>query len=198
MKTRWYRLVAGLCLFLICGAGPIPSSAQTPPQFTRALKLTNNEIALTFTTPSARAYRIETSSNILDWQPLITFPTNIGLSLSHTDTAAPFIEDRFYRAALLGGSNIFSGDHLDTANGELIIHPHQHAALILRWNGKVIHIQAQFRAYADYADAADDYGRLLSGNSRYQHAFAYKNAPSSSWRRSRGPAMPPIRIMRRI
>ena len=44
-------------------------------------------------------------------------------------------------------------------------------------NGKVIHIEAQFRAYADYADAANDYGRLLSGNSRYQRAFAYKNAP---------------------
>jgi flagellar protein FlgJ len=44
-------------------------------------------------------------------------------------------------------------------------------------NGKVIHIQAQFRAYTDYADAADDYGRLLSGDSRYQGAFAYKHAP---------------------
>jgi type VI secretion system secreted protein VgrG len=44
-------------------------------------------------------------------------------------------------------------------------------------NGKVIHMKAQFRAYTDYADAADDYGRLLSEKSRYQGAFAYKNTP---------------------
>jgi flagellar protein FlgJ len=44
-------------------------------------------------------------------------------------------------------------------------------------DGKVIHIKDQFRAYTGYADAADDYGRLLSENSRYKGAFAFKNDP---------------------
>jgi len=44
-------------------------------------------------------------------------------------------------------------------------------------NGKVIHIKAQFRAYRDYADAADDYGRFLNENTRYRSAFASKKDP---------------------
>jgi len=44
-------------------------------------------------------------------------------------------------------------------------------------NGKVIHIKDQFRAYKDYADAADDYGRFLNQNSGYKPCFRYKNNP---------------------
>jgi len=126
-------------LFLL-GAGAMPLAGQTF-QFTRAQRATNGDVNLTLSTPPpSRAYRIEVSSNIVDWQSLITFPTNVGLSLSHTDSAAPYLNGRFYRGLQVSGSNIFSGDHLDTTNGEVIIHPHQHAAIILRWNGKVIHI----------------------------------------------------------
>ena len=42
-------------------------------------------------------------------------------------------------------------------------------------NGKVIHIKDTFRAYTDYADAADDYGRFLNENKRYAAAFATKD-----------------------
>jgi flagellar protein FlgJ len=43
--------------------------------------------------------------------------------------------------------------------------------------GKVIHIKDQFRAYKDYEDSADDYGRFLNENARYRAAFTYKNKP---------------------
>jgi flagellum-specific peptidoglycan hydrolase FlgJ len=44
-------------------------------------------------------------------------------------------------------------------------------------NGKVIHKTDTFRSYTDFADSADDYGRFLSGNVRYRHAFVFKNDP---------------------
>jgi hypothetical protein len=46
-------------------------------------------------------------------------------------------------------------------------------------NGKVIHIKDTFRAYADYAESADDYGRFLSENKRYKSAFSYSDKPNS-------------------
>ncbi len=43
--------------------------------------------------------------------------------------------------------------------------------------GKVIHEKDTFRAYTGFSDAADDYGRFLSENARYKHAFAVKQDP---------------------
>ena len=42
-------------------------------------------------------------------------------------------------------------------------------------NGKVIHIEAKFRAYNDYEESADDYGRFLNENKNY--AAAFKTTP---------------------
>ncbi|MDB5863674.1 MAG: flagellar protein FlgJ [Betaproteobacteria bacterium] len=44
-------------------------------------------------------------------------------------------------------------------------------------NGKKVTIQDSFRAYTDFADAADDYGRFLSTNPRYKDCFTVKNDP---------------------
>lgn len=43
--------------------------------------------------------------------------------------------------------------------------------------GKKITTQDSFRAYKDFDEAADDYGRFLSTNARYQGCFAYTNDP---------------------
>jgi hypothetical protein len=45
-------------------------------------------------------------------------------------------------------------------------------------NGKVIHINDTFRAYADFAESADDYGRFLNENKRYKAAFSYTKQPN--------------------
>lgn len=45
-------------------------------------------------------------------------------------------------------------------------------------NGKVIHINDTFRAYADFAESADDYGRFLNNNKRYKPAFSYTKQPN--------------------
>ena len=114
-------------------------SAQTPPQFTGVQPLTNKEIRLTITAPTGRSYRVETTTNAQDWSGLFTFATNVTTSLQHTDAAAPYVPARFYRAAQLTGTNILSGDHLNTADGDVVIRPLYHATFVLNWNGKLIY-----------------------------------------------------------
>jgi L-ascorbate metabolism protein UlaG (beta-lactamase superfamily) len=114
-------------------------NAQTAPQFTGLQPLTNQEVRLTLTATTGRSYRIESTTNAQDWNGLFTFPTNVATSLQHTDSAAPFLPARFYRAAQLTGSNILSGDHLNTAEGDVIVRPVDHAGFVLGWNGKWIY-----------------------------------------------------------
>src|SRR5207237_1904748 len=37
------------------------------------------------------------------------------------------------------GSNIFTGDHLVTTNGDVVIHPLVHASFVMSWNGKTVY-----------------------------------------------------------
>jgi L-ascorbate metabolism protein UlaG (beta-lactamase superfamily) len=39
----------------------------------------------------------------------------------------------------LGGTAPITGDHLATTNGDLVIHPINHASFVMRWNGKTIY-----------------------------------------------------------
>jgi L-ascorbate metabolism protein UlaG (beta-lactamase superfamily) len=109
--------------------------AQQSPQFTVIRQLTNQEIALTLSAPTGINYRIDTGTNLMNWNPLVTFPTNTVNSLLYTDSATPFMSGRYYRAHDVTGNYVFSGDHLQTTNGDVIIHPLYHASLVLNWNG---------------------------------------------------------------
>lgn len=44
-------------------------------------------------------------------------------------------------------------------------------------NGHYVSKVQTFRAYLDYSESADDYGRFLAENKRYKPAFAYKDQP---------------------
>ena len=128
-------------LFLMgfCSLLPNQLGAQSF-QFTQIQQLTNQDIVLNLSAPTGQAYRIESADSLDVWQPLITFPTNNATSLSHTDGAAPYLTERFYRALELAQPSVLSGDHLATTNGDVILHPHQHAAIILGWNGQYIYV----------------------------------------------------------
>jgi L-ascorbate metabolism protein UlaG (beta-lactamase superfamily) len=138
MKTRklhfWKAL--GLCAL---GAGALISLHAQSLQFTGVQLLTNNEAALTFTAPTGRAYRLESSTNAMDWNGLVTFATNVTTSLQHTDSAAPYLPTRYYRATQLSGTNLVAGDHLVTTNGDVIIQPRNHATFVMQWNGMMIY-----------------------------------------------------------
>jgi L-ascorbate metabolism protein UlaG (beta-lactamase superfamily) len=139
MKTWRLYFLTALSL-LILSTGPWTRVNAQSPQFTGVQLLTNQEMALTVTAPVGSAYRIEAATNLSTWNAIVTFPTNLITSLRYTDSAAPYLEGRFYRALQLVGTNSLSGDHLSTTNGDVIIHPHQHAAIIFSWDGKIIYI----------------------------------------------------------
>jgi L-ascorbate metabolism protein UlaG (beta-lactamase superfamily) len=124
-------LAAGGCLSWL--------AAQESLQFTGIQALTNRELQLTLTAPAGAGYRIEATTNAPDWQGLVTFPTNLTSTLQHTDSAAPFLPARFYRAATVPGPSVLSGDHLPTPEGDAILHPLFHASLVLQWNGLTIY-----------------------------------------------------------
>jgi len=124
--------MAGVSLILL-SMGTSPLWGQSL-QFTGVQPLANDELALTLSAPIGRAYRVETSTNATDWSGWFTFPTNTSSTLQHTDSAAPFLSARYYRASQLSGTNNLSGDHLSTTNGEVVIHPVDHAGFVLQWN----------------------------------------------------------------
>ncbi len=145
MKTRSRHFLAGIFLFTCCAGCLVWLRAQQSPQFTAIRRLTNSEIALTLSAPTGLNYRIDAATNPPAWEGLVTLPTNTTTTLQHTDSAAPYFNTRYYRAVQLAETNVFTGDHLATTNGELIIHPLFHATFVMNWNGTII-----------YNDPADD------------------------------------------
>jgi len=139
MHARRLKSMAGLSLLIAGLTGPARLEAQTF-QLTAVRRLTNSEMAVAFTAPVGRTYRLETANNVSEWAGLFTFPTNTTPSLSYTDSAAPFLATRYYRGVQLTGSNLISGDHLATSNGEVILQPRNHATFVLQWNGKMVYL----------------------------------------------------------
>ncbi len=124
--------VLALCL---SGFGAAALAQQTA--FTAIERQTNKEIILRLSVRTGLAYQIETSSDLGRWDPLSTLR---GSTLNqYTDSAAPFLNGRFYRALELSGTNVLTGDHLSTAEGDAIVHPINHASFFMSWNGLAIY-----------------------------------------------------------
>src|SRR5262249_21402291 len=135
MRTRFSK--AALSLALIAGCLPW-LGAQETPRFTGVRPLTNREIALTLSVSNGVNYRLDSATQLPQWSPWVTL-TATASSLQVTDSAAPFLSQRFYRAEQLSGTNIFTGDHLVTADGDVVFHPVGHASFVMQWNGKTIY-----------------------------------------------------------
>jgi L-ascorbate metabolism protein UlaG (beta-lactamase superfamily) len=155
MKANLVHFLTWTVLLCSCR---LSARAQQPPQFNNIQVLTNREIALSFTAPTGINYRIEAADRLPEWKGLVTLPTTTLTSLQHTDSAGPFLPGRYYRT-LVAETNAFTGDHLQTTNGDLIIHPLFHASFLMSWNGNII-----------YSDPADDatfqgrYAQMPKGN----------------------------------
>ena len=141
MRMRLFPIMA----VAVFGAGFLGSWAVSPaqdaPRFTRIRALTNAETALTLAVTNGQTYRLDTSTQLGEGvarSTLLSFTAN-GSSMLYTDTAAPYLERRFYSAAQMLGSNFFTGDHFATSNGEVIVRPLNHATFLMNWNGKVIY-----------------------------------------------------------
>jgi L-ascorbate metabolism protein UlaG (beta-lactamase superfamily) len=131
------RVMAGFCLVI----GLAGWLAHLHGQETKLSiqRVPNKEIALSLNAPTGLSYRIDAATGFPAWTPLVTLPASSATSLQHTDSAAPFLNSRYYRAEQLSGTNIFTGDHLGTTNGDVIFHPIGHATVVMNWNGKTIY-----------------------------------------------------------
>ncbi len=138
MKDRNPLCMAGF--FAIAGLLGLPAwlAAQSTVQFAPAQRLTNHEMVLKLSASNG-FYRIEAATNLLAWDSVFTLLSTSGAVNQQTDSAAPFLNSRFYRALQLDGTNFLTGDHLVTTNGDVVIHPIGHAAFALSWNGKIIY-----------------------------------------------------------
>jgi L-ascorbate metabolism protein UlaG (beta-lactamase superfamily) len=108
------------------------------PRFARIQRQTNSDIQLQLELPAGQHCRIECSSDLQQWTPLVTARSAAGM-ITHFDSAARLFNQRFYRATELSGTNIVTGDHLATSAGDVVIHPVNHASFVLSWNGKMIY-----------------------------------------------------------
>ena len=113
------------------------AAQETPLSFSPIQVLTNREALLHMSALAGRVYRVETSSDLVQWAGLVTLAG--APSMQQTDSAAPFLPARFYRGREVATTNAITGDHLATAEGELTIHPVNHAAFVLSWQDKVIY-----------------------------------------------------------
>lgn len=139
MKTRSHLSALLIGLTIALGLNSL-CSAQSPPQFSRVQRNPNREMWLSLSGQTGAYYQLEVSTNLPAWDVLSTLASGASSSLQYTDSAAPFLETRYYRAEQLTGSNIFIGDHLATTNGEVILQPRGHATLLLGWQGKTIYV----------------------------------------------------------
>ena len=116
---------------------PRAAEAQEELLFTGWQRLTNREMALQLSASTNLYCRVEATADLVQWCALAT-ARNSG-TLNYTDSAAPFLDARFYRACPVTGSNILTGDHLVTDDGDVIIHPINHASFVLQWQDKLIY-----------------------------------------------------------
>jgi Beta-lactamase superfamily domain len=111
--------------------------AQSGPHFTTIQRLTNQEIRLMLSAPAGSNYLIQAATQLPNWDGLLTL-RSAGMN-GHTDSAAAYLVTRYYRAVEVTGSNVLTGDHLVTTNGDVVMHPVNHAGFVLGWNDKWIY-----------------------------------------------------------
>lgn len=90
--------------------------------------------------PAGQFQRVEASTDAQTWQALATVSSNG--TAQYRDGGAVYNDRRFYRFVPVSGTSVFTGDHLQTSAGDVVIHPVNHASFVLQWNGKTIYCDA--------------------------------------------------------
>src|ERR1043166_5084281 len=139
MKLRGLHWLAAFCIWVGWSSCPGWLYAQQDLQFTGIRSQTNKEIVLTLKVPAAGKYRIDTTTNLDFWHGLVTLASSATVALQHTDSATPFLASSFYRAQQVAATNM-AGDHLQTADGEVIIQPRYHASFVMSWKNTTIYV----------------------------------------------------------
>lgn len=139
MKTQMFSSI--LRWVCVCGVSSAWLHAQGGPEFTRVQRLGNLEMALTLTNPPGVDVRFDGSTDLSAWSGLVALRAGAAAtSLQYTDSAAPFMTSRYYRAEQLAGTNRITGDILPTSAGDVIIHPLNHATFVMNWQETMIYV----------------------------------------------------------
>lgn len=121
----------------LTAASPV-ARAQVAPEFVSYQPGTNGEVALKLTAPAKSVFRVEHSVDLTTWSSLFS-AASVGTN-PFTDSGAPFAGRRFYRALAVEPTTVLTGDHLPTADGDVVIHPINHATLVIGWQDKLIYV----------------------------------------------------------
>lgn len=113
--------------------------AQGVPEFTGIRLLSGAEVGLSLAAPPGTNVRVESATNLSAWVGLVALAGGSATSLQYTDSAAPYLPSRFYRARA-ADTNTVAGDILPTDDGEVVIRPLSHATFVMQWQGKMIYV----------------------------------------------------------
>jgi L-ascorbate metabolism protein UlaG (beta-lactamase superfamily) len=127
----------GIFGVLIFVGGLSLTVAQESPSFTKIERLAGGEVVLQLTTPADEIVRLDTSTNIEQWEGIITLLSSVNRQF--TDLDSQNSSRRFYRATVLDDEQALTGDHLITSEGEAVIHIVDHASFVISWNGMMIY-----------------------------------------------------------
>lgn len=107
------------------------------PEVAQLVRESDGEVWLTSAAEAGAYYRIETSSDLREWSALVTVRSTGSDEL--LDVAAPRHGQRYYRAVPVEGEGVVTGDHLETEEGDAVLHPIGHASVAVVWNGKTMY-----------------------------------------------------------
>ncbi len=133
------NLLRILAILAISPLLSFPSGAEEPPPSFVGAQPAAREILLKFKGSVSFNTRLEASSNLFEWSPLATFPKSAA-TLEHTDSSAAYMSSRYYRIIRLTSTNAIAGDHLSTADGDVVVRPINHATMVIGWKDKVIYV----------------------------------------------------------
>ncbi|MBI4663858.1 MAG: SMP-30/gluconolactonase/LRE family protein [Verrucomicrobia bacterium] len=108
------RQVFGLVLWAALTASV---GAQQVPKMERVQRLDNKENLIIFRAPGTDKYDLQVSDDLHRWNYWLTVAAANGAPVRRTDSTAPWLNSRFYRA-VQAATNALTGDHLTTGQAE--------------------------------------------------------------------------------
>ncbi len=124
------------------------------PRIDSVQRLENGDLQLAVAHPAGAFFRLQASDDLALWTNVATVRSDGTATLTDTGTArAP---RRHYRAVPLDGQDWLTGDHIATSAGDAVVHPINHASVLVTWNGLAL--------YSDPVGGASPYSALPKGD----------------------------------
>ena len=111
--------------------------AQQGPSVTSVQRLANGDLQLGISHPAGAFLRIEATEDLVEWRTVATVKSTGTNTL--TDAGAGYAAQRQYRAVPLEGTAWLAGDHFGTPQGDAVVHPINHASVLVTWNGLAVY-----------------------------------------------------------